>query len=475
VSGVDRLLWRRLVDRPHLNINAAGLAGLVIASEVALLVLTAMASGVAYHLYAYGQIGPVRTFAAVAVLAALLYVLPHASKYALQTCLKDRRSSQDVVLRWHAGLLLLGVVAFLTKTTSMFSRAWMVIFYVGGLVALLAVNAIGRKLVRTGVERGHIAARRLMLVGASEEIAKFWDRRGTRDHTDRIVSIARLPTETPDDLGEVLSSAVEHARLFGVDAVLILPGNSSQERISRCVDALSALPVSIHLDAGPALDRVQTTEVQRIGDLAALTLADRPLGPLQSLAKRAFDIAAASAGLVLLAPVFAAVAIMIKRDSPGPVFFRQRRRGYNQREFRIVKFRSMSCMDDGDVVRQAKAGDARITPLGEKLRKYNLDELPQLWNVLVGDMSLVGPRPHAVAHDKLFEKRIGKYPRRLNVKPGITGWAQVNGFRGETDTDDKMERRVEYDLDYIDNWSLWLDIKIVLLTVLSRRAYTNAR
>ncbi len=487
MSGVDRLVWRRLIDRPQINIGATGLAGLVIASEAVLLVLTALASGIAYHLCAYGDAGPVRTFAAVASLSALLYVLPYLSQgdYTVQAFLKGRRSAHRVVLRWHAGLLLLGVVAFLTKTTAMFSRVWMVIFYVLGLVALLAVNAIAKRVVRTGVEHGRIAARRLMLVGASDDIAEFWERRGKHDQTDRIVSIARLPQKASDEkadsaevdaeLTEVLSSAVEHARLFGVDAVLILPGCSSHRLVSRCVDGLSALPVSIHLDAGPALDRVPTTEVQRIGDLAALTIADRPLGPLQTLAKRVFDIAASSLGLVMLAPVFLAVALKIKRDSPGPVFFLQRRRGYNQREFRIVKFRSMTCLEDGDVVRQAKTGDARITPIGETLRRYNIDELPQLWNVLRGDMSIVGPRPHAVAHDKLFEKRIGKYPRRLNVKPGITGWAQVNGFRGETDTDDKMEKRVEHDLHYIDNWSLWLDLKIVAMTVFSRRAYTNAR
>ncbi|HEX4892386.1 MAG TPA: sugar transferase, partial [Hyphomicrobiaceae bacterium] len=152
----------------------------------------------------------------------------------------------------------------------------------------------------------------------------------------------------------------------------------------------------------------------------------------------------------------------------------QRRRGYNQYEFRIVKFRTMTTLDDGDIVRQARRNDPRITRVGAFLRRYNLDELPQLWNVLKGEMSIVGPRPHAVAHDREFERRIMRYPRRLNVKPGITGWAQVHGYRGETDTEEKLQRRVEYDLHYIDHWSIWLDLYIVALT-LSRRAFTNAR
>ena len=191
-------------------------------------------------------------------------------------------------------------------------------------------------------------------------------------------------------------------------------------------------------------------------------------------AKRAFDAAAAATALLLLAPFFALVALAIKLDSRGPVFFMQRRYGFNQRPFRIRKFRTMLTMDDGDVVRQASANDPRITRVGRFLRRWNLDELPQLVNVIRGEMSLVGPRPHALAHDREFERRIALYARRHNVKPGITGWAQVNGFRGETDTDDKMRARVEHDLHYIDNWSMGLDLVILAKTVLSPKAYRNA-
>ncbi len=195
---------------------------------------------------------------------------------------------------------------------------------------------------------------------------------------------------------------------------------------------------------------------------------------MQSLAKRAFDVAVASVALVLLSPLLAAIAAAIHYDSPGKVLFRQRRRGFNQEEFRIWKFRTMTTTEDGDEVRQATANDVRITRVGAWLRRLNLDELPQLVNVLRGEMSIVGPRPHAVSHDEHYEARISAYPRRLNVKPGLTGWAQIHGFRGPTQTEADMASRVDHDLYYIDNWSMLLDLYIIAMTVLSPKAYRNA-
>jgi exopolysaccharide biosynthesis polyprenyl glycosylphosphotransferase len=182
----------------------------------------------------------------------------------------------------------------------------------------------------------------------------------------------------------------------------------------------------------------------------------------------------ASLALLAMTPLLIAVAILIKLDSPGPIFFVQRRYGFNQQPFRIIKFRTMRALEDGAVVLQARRDDPRLTRIGRWLRRWNIDEIPQLFNVLTGDMSLVGPRPHAVAHDHDYEQRISLYARRHNVKPGITGWAQINGYRGEIDSDDKIRKRVEHDLFYIDNWSLWLDLKIIARTVLSPTAYRNA-
>jgi exopolysaccharide biosynthesis polyprenyl glycosylphosphotransferase len=234
------------------------------------------------------------------------------------------------------------------------------------------------------------------------------------------------------------------------------------------------IPASINLGADPLLERFHDLRLSRLGTVASVQVVRRPMSVSDVALKRAFDTVVSGLALVVLAPVLAFIALAIKLDSHGPALFLQRRYGFNQQPFRIVKFRTMLTMDDGDVVRQAAKNDPRITRIGRFLRRWNLDELPQLLNVLKGDMSLVGPRPHALAHDHEYERRIALYARRHNVKPGITGLAQVNGFRGETSTDDKMQQRVDSDLAYIDRWSMWLDIKIMLMTVFSAKSYSNA-
>ena len=199
-----------------------------------------------------------------------------------------------------------------------------------------------------------------------------------------------------------------------------------------------------------------------------------PLTALERAFKRAVDIVGSAVGLVMFAPLLLAVALAVKIDTRGPVFFRQARGGVNGRKFSIVKFRTMSVMEDGPVVVQATGEDDRVTRVGRSLRRSSIDELPQLFNVLRGDMSLVGPRPHAIAHDLQYSRLIAHYPHRQHVKPGITGWAQVNGFRGETPTVSLMKKRCDLDLWYINNWSLWLDVRILFLTVVEICRSRNA-
>jgi Undecaprenyl-phosphate glucose phosphotransferase len=234
------------------------------------------------------------------------------------------------------------------------------------------------------------------------------------------------------------------------------------------------VPATIHLAPDHAPAWTWNPVVARVGQMHTIRLSRAPLTLRDRALKRAFDFVVASTLLVLLAPVFAAIALCIKLDSPGPVMFRQRRHGFNQREFRVFKFRTMTTLEDGAVIRQATRGDRRVTRVGRILRATNLDELPQLLNVILGNMSLVGPRPHAIAHNNEYEEQIRLYARRHNVKPGITGWAQVNGYRGETNSIEKMYRRVEHDLYYIDHWSLIFDVKIMIMTVFSARSYRNA-
>ena len=206
----------------------------------------------------------------------------------------------------------------------------------------------------------------------------------------------------------------------------------------------------------------------------ALELQRGPLNAYQRGLKRTFDIVVASVGLLAISPMLLMVALIIKFDGPGPVFFAQLRTGYSGRTFRILKFRTMKVLENGDVIVQAKKNDNRVTSSGRWLRRTSIDELPQLFNVLWGDMSLVGPRPHALAHDVEYDKLIDRYGLRFQVKPGITGWAQVNGLRGETETVDLMKSRIECDLWYISNWSLMLDIRTLIKTFSAQLKARNA-
>ncbi|AXV17680.1 polyprenyl glycosylphosphotransferase (plasmid) [Neorhizobium sp. SOG26] len=226
----------------------------------------------------------------------------------------------------------------------------------------------------------------------------------------------------------------------------------------------SALPVNVIFDG--VLGRLTNTPSGKIGGMTAFQTQRPPLNAYERGIKRAFDIAFSLAALLSLFPLLLVIAVAIKLDSPGPILFKQTRRGYGGRSFRILKFRSMSVMEDGDDIRQATRNDRRVTRVGAIIRAASIDELPQFWNVLRGDMSTVGPRPHALAHDELYDAQIVKYAYRRHVKPGLTGWAQINNCRGETPDIEKMEQRIFHDLWYINNWSFWLDLKIVFRTAL---------
>jgi Undecaprenyl-phosphate glucose phosphotransferase len=238
--------------------------------------------------------------------------------------------------------------------------------------------------------------------------------------------------------------------------------------------SLSELPAGVHVALVESTDLLAAAQIVEFGHMVTLQVSQPPLSIFDRVAKRAFDVVVASAALLILSPLMLFVAIAIKLDTRGPVLFRQMRHGYNNETIQVFKFRTMTACEAGEKFVQARRDDPRITRFGRLLRRTNIDELPQFINVLRGEMSIVGPRPHATAHNEMFEKRISLFSRRHIVKPGITGWAQVNGYRGDTDTLEKMRRRVEYDLYYIDNWSLLFDLQIVVLTLLSKRAYVNA-
>ena len=244
--------------------------------------------------------------------------------------------------------------------------------------------------------------------------------------------------------------------------------------IAAAMEQLAAVPLPIRLLPDPAALRILGHRRAEYGGVPTFELRPPAMPAIGRAAKRLLDIAGALAGLTLLAPLLLSVAAAIRLDSPGPIFFRQMRGGRYGRQFRIWKFRTMRVVEDGQDIVQATRGDARVTTVGAWLRRSSIDELPQLLNVLHGEMSLIGPRPHALAHDAQYAAVIQEYPRRYHVKPGLTGWAQINGSRGETAQVSDMIRRVDLDVWYASNWTLWLDLKILFGTISSPRAHISA-
>lgn len=453
------------------------LAAVAFLFEFTGIILTAISTGLAYHFTVYGGAGPIETYAAIGILTGLGYGLAFLirDEYSIESLLQGPRNSGRIVFVWSFVFVGLAAIGFLTKTTHIFSRGWLVLFYALGMASVLLLNTALSRILTYLIARGWVHRRKLMLVATDVDLAAM-----DRDISEgvagfHIAARVALPhgAASPEEIDDALRAAVDNARTLGIEDVLISSALSGPDFLERAVNTFSTLPVAIHLSAGGLIGQFKDARVARFGGTAALSLT-RPLRPFETAAKRWFDIIVSAIALLLLSPLLGLIALLIKIDSQGPVFFKQRRRGYNSAEFRIWKFRTMTTLDDGDMVKQATRDDERITRIGKLLRRTSLDELPQLINVLRGEMSLVGPRPHAVAHDRIFEKRFADYPRRLNVKPGITGWAQVNGFRGEIKTDEAMRQRIDHDLYYIDNWSIGFDLYILLLTVISPKMRRNA-
>jgi putative colanic acid biosynthesis UDP-glucose lipid carrier transferase len=265
-------------------------------------------------------------------------------------------------------------------------------------------------------------------------------------------------------LGRV-SELAGYVREHHIKTIFISQPLSAQPRIRRLIDELEDTTASVYFLPDVYIFDLMQARFDNFGGMPVIAIRETPFVGVNSVVKRISDIVLALVILVLIAPLMLAVAIAVCASSPGPVIFRQRRYGLYGDEIVVYKFRSMTVSEDGSDVRQARARDARLTPVGAFLRRTSLDELPQFWNVLQGRMSIVGPRPHAVAHNEQYRKLIKGYMLRHKVKPGITGWAQVNGLRGETSTLDKMQARVRYDLDYLRSWSLWLDLWIIVKTI----------
>lgn len=376
-----------------------------------------------------------------------------------------------IVNHWLAVLAILLLCAYATDSFSFFSQPMLMGWALLTPVLQWGSVIVGRRWLHRISEQPEFR-RRSVVIGAGDNgvrvanalskqrdcvhelVGFFEDRAADRVHADAA--------------GKVLGRVDEVAELVkreGIHNVYITLPLASQPRILDLLSKLQDTTTSVHYAPDVFGINVIQGQLHDIQGVPVVSLLESPITGTNHLVKRASDITLASIILLLIFPVMLLLALGVKLSSQGPVLFKQRRTGLDGKEILVYKFRSMTTQDNGSVVQQAKRGDPRITPFGAFIRKTSLDELPQLFNVLLGSMSLVGPRPHAVAHNEEYRKIVQAYMLRHKVRPGITGWAQVNGYRGETDTVDKMAARVYYDLEYLRNWSLALDLKIIMRTV----------
>ena len=363
----------------------------------------------------------------------------------------------DLLVTIGLGFLVLIAIAFLLKISATYSRGWLLTWLALTILLQLATRPLYARLLSWLSACGFIN-RRIAVVGTGatrEELAQTLSKLPG-------VRLAGVFSDAPADVAanSGLSDLIHMGQRNEIDEVVIVLSGISQS--DKLVDNLSVLPVDIWMCSSEV--RLPILDTIRVGTLSLLQVKPKPIREWGSLLKLSFDYVAGAVSLLVFTPLMLLIALAIKLDSPGPVFFRQRRHGFNHQVIYVYKFRTMYVAQDGPVIEQAQKDDPRVTRLGRLLRKTSLDELPQLINVMRGEMSLVGPRPHALAHNHYYRERLDSYASRHRVKPGLTGWAQIHGLRGPTNDPEDMRRRVQMDLYYVENWSLWLDLKILAAT-----------
>ena len=456
--------------RPPSRKEAASLiVGLVGAAD---LVAVAAAGFFAFALRANGAELP--TYYAIAIgVGALLALNANqvAGLYSFEDLRRFATQVAKLLATWSVVALLLSALSYITKTSEDYSRVWAITWFLMGFAGMVLIRVFAVRRMEAWYEEGRLA-RRVAIVGGGEKgvrLVQHLQAQATADVTligifdDRATRIAGDINGVP--VRGKLEDLVAATRNEPIDEIIIALPGSAGDRLQHVLEALRTVTVDIKLCPDTVGIHLPMLGIDYLGGLALLNIHRHALSGWNRIFKGLEDRLLAAVGLILLSPLLLLVALAIRLDSKGPVLFKQRRLGFNNDEFMVLKFRSMTVTeDDPAAITQAMRADPRVTRVGRFLRRTSLDELPQLINVLRGEMSLVGPRPHAMAHNSQYAEIIDQYLGRHRVKPGITGWAQVNGLRGETDTLDKMRKRVEYDLHYIDNWSLWFDLRILLLT-----------
>ncbi len=379
--------------------------------------------------------------------------------------------AEPIVRVWLVGAGFMLFLGFALQNTATYSRLSTGIIAIAALGTLIATRIVVTRAARAMAKQGGALNIRAVVIADDADTPTLVTK---LQQTFAGVSLLRILPESAlipdDDAAPILmdrhyQDLVDQVRSGQVDQIIVVMTSGDATRTLALVNQLAALAVPVNVVVDQDLSVLLHNPINRIGGDTVIEYRPHRLDGLHGFAKQIFDYCFALAALIAASPLLLLIAFLIKATSPGPVLFKQRRHGLGHNVFQIYKFRTMTVCEDGDVVTQARRNDQRITRIGSILRRTSLDELPQFLNVLRGEMSVVGPRPHAVAHNREHSALLKDYAFRHNVKPGITGWAQVNGFRGETDTLDKMRQRVALDTDYIRNWSFWLDMKIVFMTI----------
>ncbi|WP_322513899.1 undecaprenyl-phosphate glucose phosphotransferase [Rhodopseudomonas palustris] len=447
---------------------------LALLADIATIFVASLVAAFA-HMLLLGTSQEIARLAGVALPTSVVFaaVAKSCNMYMPKALLELRNQVRAVCAIWLGVFGLLVATTFTLQMKDEIPLQFALIFGAVGLMILIAQRVLLRNALRKGLAERRFSGRKIVLITdeAGRDLVNTLSELGYFIEKHFTLPVSRSSQRRQEEL---IGRIIDHTRETEVREIFFGVSPDHWSRMKRAVAALRVLPLRVRLVPTGASSDLFHRPSMELGSARCVELQRGPLSPVELFAKRALDICLSATVLAVLSPLLLIVTVAIKLDSRGPVLFKQQRCGFNGRRFTIYKFRSMSVLEDGPNVVQAKADDARLTRLGRWLRRTSIDEIPQLLNVLEGSMSVVGPRPHAIAHDNEFDKAVRNYAYRRRVKPGLTGLAQIKGFRGPTPTPASIERRVKQDLRYIDNWSLGLDLMILAQTPLELIRGRNA-
>ena len=469
------------LSRPAASFSSDAIPYLLSTADALVILLSSLFGGIGYELAVGHPMPNILSHCAVGLFASFVYILRMSGSgyYDLPDSAKPRVEFSQILVCWFTTGLLLAFFAFLLKVGVDYSRGAFVAFYFLASVGLLGARKLAKSVLVAAVSRGAVGRRDIVLIGDFDELSAL----EPRDLLAFVgaAAVNRFNLSGDSDLlarasadGRILKSAALFIRRASCSEVLLALPWDDDDRMELVRDHLKTLPVAARLLPDRRVRSLTNYTSSARQHVVAIEIQRAPLSRAERLVKRAMDISLSLLALLFFMPVFLLTAVAIRLDGPGPVIFRQSRKGFNGSQFIMLKFRTMTVQENGSSVAQATREDPRVTAIGRLLRSASIDELPQLVNVLKGDMSLIGPRPHALAHDNYFEQLLSDYAFRHHVKPGLTGWAQCNGARGATPSIEHIAERVKLDLWYINNWSLWLDIQILAKTFLEVLRKRNA-